>query len=150
MLDCLRKTYGNSSIDKLVKGYAPPVENDTKHYIEVLYQATGVNRDKKIKDFTAEEFEKLWKAIEKMEGFAVGEIVEVQKITQAYRNRHGIYDFNVCGIGWTSKEGCISLAKEGKLDVVLCTSHAGNLYLRARPNSSIQASLEALIIKKQK
>jgi hypothetical protein len=29
LLDCLKKIYWNSSIDKLVKGYAPPEENDT-------------------------------------------------------------------------------------------------------------------------
>lgn len=101
-----------------------------------------------IKDFTAEEFENLWKGIELMESSIEGQIIEVHKITHTYRNQHGICAYNIDGVGWTEKEGCISFAKEGKLDVVLCSSHNGNLYLRSRPNSSIQESLQLLITKK--
>lgn len=89
--DCLRTTYRNASIDNLVKGYAPPEDgNKIKIYRKFLHDKTGVYDDKKVKDFTAGEFEKLWKTIEQMERYKVGTIVEVFQITQVHKN-NGCY-----------------------------------------------------------
>lgn len=75
-LDCLRTTYRNHSLEEMIKGYAPKHENKTAKYLRFLRDKTGVKDDKKIKDFTSEEFEKLWKTIEIYEGKKTGEIRE--------------------------------------------------------------------------
>ena len=104
LLDCLLSTYGESSIDELVKYYAPEKDgNNIKKYREFLHNATGVNDDKKVKDFTPNEFDKLWHAIEKMEGYKEGAIVEVFPVIQVHKNKNGIYDLNVKTKGWASK-----------------------------------------------
>ena len=76
LLDCLKDTYGNSSLDGLIKGYAPDHENDTARYLRFLRSKTGVSDDKKVKDLSSSEFEKLWKAIELMEGWKEGKVAE--------------------------------------------------------------------------
>lgn len=63
LLYLLSHHYRNDSIDEMIKAYAPPKENNTAVYARFLHQKTGVKGNKKIKDFTPKEFEKLWKAI---------------------------------------------------------------------------------------
>jgi hypothetical protein len=77
LLDCLKDTYGNSPLKELINGYAPPHQNDTPKYLKFLQNKTGVFDDKKVKDFSQSEFEKLWKAIEQMEGWKEGKIAEM-------------------------------------------------------------------------
>jgi len=69
LLDSLKNVHGNKDIPALMNVYAPPKENQTKKYILFIHKQTGVNGSKKIQDFSLNEFEKLWKAIEKMEGW---------------------------------------------------------------------------------
>jgi hypothetical protein len=68
-MDSLKNVHGEKDIDGLMKVYAPPSENDTKKYIAFIRKRTGVKGKKKVKDFSREEFQKLWQAIEKMEGW---------------------------------------------------------------------------------
>src|SRR3989338_8315547 len=73
LIDCLQTTYKNASIDDLVKDYAPAKDhNNIKKYRKFLHDETGVNDNKKVKDFTPDEFNKLWHAIEKIEGYTEG------------------------------------------------------------------------------
>lgn len=147
LIDCLQTTYKNSSIDDLVKAYAPAKDgNNIKKYRKFLHDETGVNDNKKVKDFTSSEFTRLWHAIEKMEGYQEGVITEVFPITQVHKNNHGIYGYNVKKIGWVTKAECLRLAKQDALDLVIC-SHLGNDYLRARPGSSVNGSLSNLVVK---
>lgn len=95
-----------------------------------------------------EEFDKLWQAVEKIEGYQEGVITEVFQIIQAHQDKQGICEFNVRSIGWVSKQVCIELAKFGQLDVVICLSAMGHSYLRARTHSSINACLKRLVVKK--
>jgi hypothetical protein len=69
LIDTLSITYVNKSIPELMKGYAPPSENDTNAYIRFIRKMTGVTGNKKIKEFSKIEFEKLWRGIEQMEGW---------------------------------------------------------------------------------
>lgn len=149
LLDCLQTTYKNASIDDLVEVYAPAKDgNNVKIYKKFLHDQTGVLDDKKVCDFTSDEFDKLWRAIEQIEGYKEGVITEVFQITQVYRDRHGMCEFNVRAKGWISKQECIELAKLGQLDVVVCISSMEHSYLRARAHSSINSCLERLVIKK--
>jgi len=138
----------NPSIDDMVKYYAPANDgNDIKKYRKILHDATGVNDDKKVKDFTPDEFDKLWHAIERMEGYKEGSIVEVFPVIQVHKDEAGIHNLNVKTKGWASKKECIALTKQGKLDLIVCRSSQGHGYLRARMGSSINNSLEKLVVK---
>ncbi|HLD16605.1 MAG TPA: hypothetical protein VJB02_02705 [Coxiellaceae bacterium] len=151
LLDCLKTTYKNASINYLVSKFAPAKDgNNVKIYRKFLHDRTGVKDDKKVKDFTASEFDKLWHAIEAMEGYKEGIVTEVFPITEVYRDKNGICELHIKGKGWASKSECINLAKQGCLDLIVCISHMRHEYLRARPNSSVNGSLEHMIVKKPK
>ncbi|HVE45050.1 MAG TPA: hypothetical protein VNC84_07995 [Gammaproteobacteria bacterium] len=60
LIDCLQTTYGDKAIDYLVAKFAPAKDgNNVKIYTKFLRDKTGVVDDKKVKDFTPEEFDKL-------------------------------------------------------------------------------------------
>lgn len=151
LIDVLITTFGSKSIDEMIKQYAPPHENNTSAYRKYLHAKTGVMDDRKIKDFTPNEFEKLWKAIEQMEGYKNGEIIEVSPVVQVRKDKKNVIcEFCLKNKGWISKEKCFELAKKGKLDVEICKSRLGNIYLRARANSTIQADLGKMVERKTK
>lgn len=116
LIDVLTSTFGDKSIDEMVKQYAPPHENNTAAYRKYLHAKTGVMDDKKIKDFTPKEFEKLWKAIEQMEGYKKGKIIEVCPITRVRKDKkkHVIYEYCIKDKSWISKEKCLAYLFEGK------------------------------------
>jgi hypothetical protein len=150
LLDCLQSTYGEKSIDYLVAKFAPAKDgNNVKVYTKFLHDKTGVIDDKKVKDLTPDEFDKLWHAIEKMEGNQEGTIVEVFPVIQVHKDKTGIYNLNVQTKGWATKEECITLTKQGELDLIICRSPHGNEYLRARASSSVNSSLDKLVVKDQ-
>jgi len=148
MLDVLRITYANYSIDEMVKKYAPPHENNTKKYSKFLHEVTGVKDNKKIKDFTPNEFDKLWKGIEKMEGSKEGTIIEVFQVTKVRTDKKGIISSFYINDDWVSKEQCIKLAKKGLIDLEICTSHLGNTFLRTPSSTFFQKKLGNIIEKK--
>jgi hypothetical protein len=140
LLDSLKNMHGNKDIPALMEVYAPRRENKTKKYIAFIRKRTGIKGNKKIKDFSKDEFEKLWRAIEKMEGWGnegkISEFVVKRKITAVRKNEHGtIQSYQIEGYGWVPKPQAIALAAEGKIDAVVATSPRGNKFLRARPNS---------------
>ena len=136
LIDLLTITYKNFTIDRLVVKYAPPKENNTARYAAFLKKKTGVYDDKKIKAFTPEEFKRLCKAIIAMEGYRKGTVTEVYGITAVKKNQTGIYAYCIANIGWVSKKECVKLAKQGKVEAVVCTSPLGHVYLRSKPNGS--------------
>ncbi len=112
-----------------------------------MINKTGVKDNRKIKEFSPEELEKLWRAIETYEGNKKGKVeiirsslnVEKKKqITKVKKNKKGtIISYYVVGLGWLTKAKGIALASSGKIDAVVATSRAGNLFLRTRPSPKI-------------
>ena len=151
LLDVLKITYANSSIDEMMEHFAPPKENNTARYRKFLHEFTGVKGDKKVKDFTASEFEKLWKGIERWEGSKEGSVIEVFKITQTRINKNGvIFSFCIEGDDWITKDQCLELANKGQVELEICTSRLGNTYLRTPPKGTFQDALDNLLDKKHK
>src|SRR3989338_4941005 len=148
LIDCLQTTYGEKSIDQLVQKFSPKeAGNNVKVYKKFLHDKTGVHDDKKVKNFTPDEFDKLWRAIEQMESYKEGAIIEVFPVIQVHKNKNGINELNIQQKGWTPKSECIQLAKQGVLDLAICTSHEGHEYLRARKESLVNNNLEKLVVK---
>ena len=91
LIDSLVNMHGNKDIPTLMYIYAPKKSNKTKKYIAFIRKQTGVKGNKKIKDFTKNEFEKLWLAIEKMESwgtvFTIGFMVNLAHINESIRKR---------------------------------------------------------------
>ncbi len=145
LIESLQTTFHEKSIPDLVKIYAPPTENDIVTYEKHLRSKTGVTDDRAVKDFTSEEFQKLWQAIELIEGYKVGKITEVYQIIAVQENKkRTICRCCIAPDQWASKEKCLELAKESKLDVAVCTSRSGHPYMRAIPSSAFQKNLSTL------
>jgi len=149
LLDSLKNIHGNKDIPSLMKVYAPPKNNPTRKYIAFIRQKTGVRDNKKISDFSAAEFETLWQAIEKMEGWGkdkegtVTEYAPKNPVTGVKKNKKGIItSYQIHGYGWVTKSEGIALARKGLVDAVVASSPKGNLFLRARPNSETWDNLE--------
>ena len=161
LLDLLKNTgYRELDLEGVIEKYAPEEDNnDTENYVRFLRKKTGVKDDKKVKNFTKEEFEKLWKAIEQMEGLKKGTIKECtdpkskkeekepekKKIIGVRRNKKKIITaYRIETIGWVSKAYGIDLTLQGEVDAVVAHSRSGSLYLRTRPDKSIANNLDAM------
>ncbi|MEY4615042.1 MAG: hypothetical protein RJB66_2 [Pseudomonadota bacterium] len=148
LLDSLKNEHAEKNIDSLLIVFAPPNENQTTKYAAFLRKKTGVKDNRKIKAFTAEEFEKLWQAIEQMEGWGKSEgtitaYSSKKQITGIAKDKKGvIHSYQIEGYGWVSKEEGIALALSGKVDAVVASSPQGNQFLRARPNKQLLDNLE--------
>jgi hypothetical protein len=130
-------------------GGARPWRNHNPGNIAFIRKQTGVTGNKKIRDLSATEFEKLWRAIEKMEGWGkegtISEYFAKGKITAVRRDKQGtIRSYQIEGLGWVSKSEGISLTLAGKVDAVVATSLRGNQFLRSRPNSVTSDNLETI------
>lgn len=91
-----------------------------------------------------EQFEKLWKAIQQMEGYKAGKIVEVFRITGVQIIDKHTHKFCLNESDWISQSQCISLAGQGKVELEVCVSDLGNKFLRSPANSIFQTRLEDL------
>lgn len=145
LIDLIKTRYWNSSIPGMMKYYAPKSENDTKSYIKFLQKMTGVTDDTKIKNFTAAQFKKLWQGIERLESYKEGSVIEVYKITMTQLTKNNrICAFYLENNRWIDKKHCIALAKKKQLELEVCTSSLGNIYLRATGISPFQKDLHLL------
>lgn len=142
LIDSLKNIHGKKNIESLMYVYAPKKDNNTKKYIAFIRKKTGVKDRKKINDFSNEEFEKLWKAIEQMEGWSsnnTGEIKELSKkgkVIEVEKNKKGVIEFLFIDIfGWISKEKAVKLAIQNKIDAVVVYPSSGKPFLRSRPNN---------------
>jgi len=147
LLDSLIATFGNMSIHKMIYIFAPPKDNPTKKYEKMIRERTGIYDDRPIKKFTKDQFKKLWEAIENFEGYKVGKITEVFRVTSVEIIRKNLYKFYLDEQNWISESRCISMAKKGKLELEVCSSDLGNTFLRSPSNSSFQKPLHLLIKK---
>lgn len=65
----LRRLYSKKTIKEAIDGYAPPVENNTEKYISDAEKFSGLTRDRVVGKLDSSEFERLVKAIIKIEGY---------------------------------------------------------------------------------
>lgn len=148
LLDTLITTYGDSSIHEMIYSYAPPKDNPTKKYERFLQKKTRIYDDTPINKFTKVQFEKFWKAIQQMEGYKVGKIVEVFRIYGVCVLGKNRYQYCLKEGEWISASECINLAVKGRVELEVCISKLGNKFLRTPPNSLFQERLEDLICEK--
>lgn len=148
LIDCLKTTYLNSNFEVLIEAYAPKNENNTARYLAFILKKVGIRKEIKVKALTPVQFEKLWKAIELMEGPKKGIIKKLSiklQITQVKKNKKGtIVGYFIPKMGWITKVQGIQLTKTGKIDAVIAKSRNGNYFLRNRPDSKPWNNLKSL------
>lgn len=133
LIDSLKNVHCEKNLSQLMHKFAPKYQNNTKRYIAFLKRKTGVKNSKKIKDFTPEEFKKLWSAIEQMEGRNQGKIEKIpkNKIRDKKEDKHRIIImYKIDNYDWVSKKKAITIAERGDVDAIIVISKLGNKFLR--------------------
>jgi hypothetical protein len=75
------RNYSNLTIAQAITRYAPPSENDTAMYIRVAASAAGVAPSTPMKDLNSGQRQALLAAMERVEGFRVGNVQIIQEGT---------------------------------------------------------------------
>lgn len=125
------KKWGAKTLQQASIDYTP----DNPKHIDSIVEETGFDRTRKISSLDPIEFEKYWKAIEKIEKWKVGkeEFIDVWYITWVHIKRGVIQEYCIHKNGsdtWISKEEAILLARELRIHAILVHSPNGSLYLR--------------------
>lgn len=144
--------YQKRTVAATIEAYAPVKGgNNTARYQRLVQEWTGLDLNRRLQDLSTNELERLVNAIERMEGWELGQTIETpsvlkgKKITAVRKNKKGtITDYCVEGLGWVSKSNAIQLASQGKVDAVVATSRSGNLYLRTRPDVIVTNNFETM------
>ncbi len=131
--------YQNLTIFAAVAQYAPTKDkNDVTNYRKILKQVTKLDLKTKIKDLTDEQFLLLCQAVQRVEGFQIGEItVEIsrKKILDVKKNKQNlIIQYLIEGYGWLRKAEAINLVEKDVVDAVIVKRQNGYIFLRSRPD----------------
>lgn len=139
--------YRNQTIWDAIPHYAPASDNNNvKRYRKAVQQLTGLDMQRKIADLTKKELESLVNAIEQVEGkFKAGKITKASaklKISAVQKDKKGtIVSYYVKELRWLSKVRAIQLTRLGKIDAVVAHSRSGNVYLKTRPDQTVENNL---------
>ena len=125
------KTWGAKTLRQASIDYTP----DNPKHIDAIVEETGLDRTRKIRALNPLEFEKYWKAIEKIEKWGVGkeEFVPRWYITAVHMKNGVIQEYCIQRDGanfWVLKEEAIALARELRLHATLVHGANGSFYLR--------------------
>jgi hypothetical protein len=136
------KKYQERDLGELVKAYAPKEDgNDPDNYKKLVKQFTGLDSDKKLKELNSEELEKVIKAIIRVEGNVVGEIIplKLKKIIQVSEEKGAIISYLIEEYGWVDRAKAVIFAREGVIDAVIVEGKNGE-FLRSRPDETTSAA----------
>lgn len=127
------------SLFEAVAKYAPAKDkNDIKNYRKILVQITNLDLNAKLKNLSESQFLLLCLAVQRVEGFQVGEIIEEapkKKILDVKKNKENlIVQYLIEGYGWLSKAEAMNLAKKDIVDAVVVKNQNGYVFLRSRPD----------------
>lgn len=132
------KKYQESKIWELIKAYAPKSDgNDPDHYTKLVKDFTGLDPDRLLKSLSDEEFEKVIKAIIRVEGYKKGDVkpVKLKKVLDTKSEKGVIVSYLVEEYGWISKSKAIEFAEKEIIDAVIVQGENGK-HLRSRPDES--------------
>lgn len=132
------------TVSKAIEVQAPKEDgNNTELYKKHIQVWTQIDLTRLISSLSAEELEKLVKAIEKKEGSRSGKIIEVplskvkKKILDIKKNKENlIIQYLVEDYGWLLKSEAINLARKNIIDAVIVKKSDGYVFLRSRPDKT--------------
>ena len=133
--------YQNLSLFGAVEKYAPAKDkNDVKNYRKILVQVTKIDLDTKLKSLSEVQFLLLCQAVQRVEGFEIGEISEElsrKKILDVKKNKQNlIIQYLIEGYGWLRKAEAINLVEKDIVDAVIVKRQNGYVFLRSRPDAT--------------
>jgi hypothetical protein len=133
--------YQDLTIFEVVAKYAPTKDkNDVKNYRKILIQVTQLDLNIKLKSLNEAQFLLLCKAIQRVEGFQVGEVIEEvskKKILDVKKNKDNlIVQYLIEDIGWLPKAKAINLVEKDLVDAVIVNRQSGYVFLRSRPDNT--------------
>lgn len=139
-------TYAPLSIYAAIERYAPPSENQTDQYRELVAELTGLAVDRILSSLSADEFERVLDAIQRIEGYVVGQVTVKRKVIGTRRVRGGaLLEFKIEGYpSYVDLGTALHLAGSGELDAVIARSRNGKLYLRSVPDRRTDNNFPAL------
>ena len=113
------KKWGAKTLQQASIDYTP----DKPEHIDSIVEETGFDRMRKISSLDPVEFEKYWKAIEKIEKWKIGkeDFIDVWYITGVHMKRGVIQEYCIHKNGanaWISKEEAISLTNEQRIHAI--------------------------------
>ena len=131
--------YQDLSLYDVVEKYAPPKDkNDTKNYRKILIQITKLDLNTKLKTLSEAQFLLLCQAVQRVEGFQVGVIIEEvskKKILDVKKNKENlIVQYLIEDYGWLNKAEAINLTKKDIIDAVVVKNQNGFIFLRSKPD----------------
>jgi hypothetical protein len=110
-IDLLKNGYKNSSIQGMVKAYAPPKDkNKTAKYLKFVLGKLRVKNPKTmIRDLSKKQFDALIKAIQQFEGWETGKVNLPFRITGIMKDKkkNTIVAYFVKKMGWVLKEQAV-------------------------------------------
>src|ERR1700722_19770891 len=122
------------SIFEIAKYYQPDTPDE---YIEELCKLAKFSKDVDFKTISEEEFEKVIKAVQCLNGFSnnqQGTLTVLPKITARYYSNNGNVELYVTGYEeFISKDEAIHRIETHRLDAVIVHKANGSIYLRSRP-----------------
>ena len=147
--DLLANGYKNASLRYTVKRFAPRKDNNNPaKYLKFILSKIGIQNPKTMmRDLTQKQFEDLLKAIKQYEGWEVGHTnlpLRITKVLKDPKKKNIIVAYYVEKMGWVEKGQAIALSKNYKIDGVVATSRAGNLYIRTRHDVKVTNNLGVL------
>ena len=133
LVDLLRSVnYNNLQIKALTEKYD---KDNAKSYLEMLLSISKLDQNKRVKDLTSTEFNRLREAIERIEGWTIGreDFIEKWYITGTHKKRGVIQEYLIRkseGEAWVAKENAVHLAGQGRLHAVIVHRQNGSVFLR--------------------
>ena len=110
-------------------------KSNAQEYRRMILSISKLDPNKRIKDLTTEEFNRLREAIERIEGWKPGreDVIEKWYITGVHKKRGIITEYLVDRerkTVWISKEEGLKLAEEKRLHATIVHLRNGTIYLR--------------------
>ena len=133
LIDLLKSSnYNTLKITDLPEKYD---KDNAQEYRRMLLSISKLDPNKRIKDLNGKEFDQLRGAIERIEGWEVGQEDFIDKwyISGVHKKRGVIVEYLVDKgnkSSWVTKEEAVNLAMEGRLHATIVHLKNGSTYLR--------------------
>ncbi len=140
-------TYSKLSIYDAIFRYAPPSENDTADYRRNVQQWTGLDISRKISSLNDSEFEKVVKAVERMEGWQPGKENSIKKVIKTKTDAKGkLSEFLLEGeTEYISKAVAIQRAEEYEIDAVVVRPGNSEPFIRAFADTTAGNNFSSIV-----
>jgi|FaiFalDrversion2_1042247.scaffolds.fasta_scaffold08143_2 hypothetical protein len=136
-------TYRNLTIAQMVSRYTA---TDQEAYRQCLRRYSNLNLDRRIRDLTDAEFQRLLDAIQRCEGWREGREFPQRRVIRTRQDRYGrLIGFLVEGeTDFIPLEIALQLAERGEIEAVIVHPRNRHPYIRAYPDAFTDNNFDAI------